>query len=232
MDWALDLPHGFLEPEAQLPTNDPNMDLLASPGKLQLTSTHADLNQSPGPTGSNLPLFEAPGVFVPGVGSADVTVKALFENVHVPNGSDHLMVYAGVNENLVLSAGIHQLDVYMVTKNLGVGDINTFTPPDSFSPGDNIEISLSRNSGIWSLSWKNLTDFSSGSVSGIAFPELNAHSDLYFGVLASNAGLTSQGVPESFTAQIDYFSVDVAPETTSFFAFSLAGIYCAFLRHR
>ena len=212
--------------------NDPNMDLSGIPGKLLLKSTHADLNQSPGPTGNNLPEFEGPGVFIAGVGSVDLTVKALFENVSVPSGNDHLMVYVGVNENLVVSAGIHQLDVYMISKNLGAGDINTFTSPNSFSPGDTIEISLSRSSGLWTLSWNNLTDASSGSLPGVAFPELNAQSDLYFGVLASNAGLNSQGAPQSFVAQIDYFSVNIAPEPTSLFAFSLAAFFCAFVRKR
>lgn len=215
-----------------LPTNDPNMDLLGIPGRLLLTSTHADTNQSPGPTGNNLPILEAPGAFVAGVGSADLAVKALFENAQVPNGNDHLMVYVGVNENLLISAGIHQLDVFMLSKNVGTGDQNSISNFNAFSPGDDIEITLSRTSSLWTLSWKNLTDASSGALPSISIPELDAHPDLYFGVLASNAGLNPQGSPESFVAQIDYFTVEVVPESTSALVFLLLISSVTFVRHR
>ena len=130
-----------------LPANDPNMDLLSVPGKLLLTSTHADINH-----GNNLPILEAPAVFVAGVGSSDLAVKATFENVSVPNGNDQLMVFAGVNENLVIRAGIHELNVYIVSRNSGTGDVNTFTAFNSFATGDDIEITLSRQSNLWRLS--------------------------------------------------------------------------------
>jgi hypothetical protein len=211
-----------------IPANDPNMNLLGVPGKLLLTSTHADTNQFPGPTGNNLEIFEGPGVFVAGVGSSDLSVKATFENVSVPNGGDHLMVYVGVNENLLISAGIHELNVYMLSRNSGTGDINTISGFNSFSTGDDIEVTLSRQAGLWTLSWNNLSTASSGSLPSVSFPAMDSQPDLYFGVLASNAGTT-----QSFVAQIDNFSVDVVPEPASGIVWaSTFSALCLFVRRR
>ncbi len=157
-----------------------------------------------------MPTFEAPGIVAPGIGSSDFVVKATFENVHVPNGGDHLMVYAGVNENLLISGGIHEKNVYMLSRNSGTGDDNIFSAYNSFTPGDNIAIALARHSGLWTLSWTNLTTATSGMLPTVAFPQMDGQSDLYFGILASNAG-----TPISFVAQIDQFSVDVVPEPTT-----------------
>jgi hypothetical protein len=209
-----------------LPANDPNMDLLGAPGKLLLTSTHADTNQFPGPTGNNLDIFEGPGVFVAGVRSSDVIVKATFENVSVPNGSDHLMVYAGVNANLLISAGIHELNVYMLSRNQGTGDVNTISTFNSFATGDDIEITLSRTSNLWTLTWSNLTTSTSGTLPSVSFPAMDGQDNLYFGVLASNAGtVPGTDVIQSFVAQIDDFSVTIVPEPTS--AFSCIGLIAA-----
>jgi hypothetical protein len=192
-----------------IPANDPNMTLAS--GKLFLTSTQADFNQVPGPTGNNLPNLEAPAVFVSGINSFDLAIKATFENVHLPNGSDQLQVYAGLNEDTILRAGLHQNGVYIFSQNTGTGDINTFTANNSFATGDNIEVILSRTAGIWALSWNNLTTSTSGSLAGFVLPWLNSSPDLYFGVVAANAG-----TPQSFTAQIDKFSVSIIPEASSF----------------
>jgi hypothetical protein len=194
-----------------LPANDPNMDLVTAPGKLRLTSTHADINQPPyGGTGNNLPILEAPGSYVPGIEDKDVVVKAIFEDVGVPNGSDQLLLYAGVNENRVIRAGIHAGNVFIISANNGAGDINTFGALNAFSTGDDIEVTLSRRSGLWSLSWNNLTTLGTGSLPGVSFPSLDAEPDLYFGVHAANAGSE-----QSFSAQIDDFSVTCVPEPST-----------------
>jgi hypothetical protein len=194
-----------------IPPNDPNMNLLAVPGKLLLTSTHADINQFPGPTGTNLPNLEAPGVFVPAVGAGDIFVSAVFENVHLPNGSDQLELYVGANENLVLRAGMHETNVYVFSENTGSGDQNTFTAAGAFTTGDDIEATISRQAGLWALSWNNVTTATSGALPAFSLPWLDAQPNLYFGVLASNAG-----TPTSFIGQINNFSVNVVPEPSTF----------------
>jgi hypothetical protein len=204
------------------------MDLLSVPGKLRVTSTHADINQSPGPTGNNLSILEAPGVYVPGIGTKDVMVKALFEDVNVINGSDQLTLYAGVNENKVVRAGIHQGNVYIMSPNNGAGDMNTFTDANAFSTGDDIEVTLSRQSGVWSLSWNNLTSGNTGSLAGVSLPWLDEEPNLYFGILAANAGNVPPGTSgvQSFVSQIDNFTVTCIPEPSGLLVagMSLAGL--------
>src|SRR5689334_9088832 len=60
-----------------IPWHDPNMDLSTSPGKLLLTSSHAAF---PNPFTVNLPILDAPSVFIPNLGPGDITIKAVFED--------------------------------------------------------------------------------------------------------------------------------------------------------
>ena len=101
-------------------TNDPNMDLLANPGSLLLTSTRADINQY---NTRNLHVLEAPGVFLSNVGTQDISISALFLNVVVPNASDQLELYVGVSSEKVLRAGVHDGEVFIFTENFGLGDV-------------------------------------------------------------------------------------------------------------
>ena len=99
---------------ASLPTNDPNMDLLSSPGRLLLTSTRADINQ--GNVSRNLATLEAPGVFLSSVGSSDISVSALFRSVSVPNPSDQLLLYVGVSSEKALRVGMHHSNIFILRR--------------------------------------------------------------------------------------------------------------------
>ena len=205
----------LLQTGSAIPINDPNLDLLTSPGHLLITSTKADINNG----GTNLAGLEMPGVFISGVGSADLSVSAVFENVHLPNGSDQLTVYAAADAHTIVRAGLHEQQVYIISPNNGGGDMNVFSPHNSWTPGDTIEVTLARQSGMWSLSWDNLTAASSGSLPAVSLPWLDSQPDLYFGILAANAGTNS-----SFIGQVDRFSVNVVPEPASVVVWGLLAL--------
>lgn len=189
-----------------IPANDPNLDLVSSPGKLLLTSVRSDFNHGNG-LGRNLDQLEAPGFFLPGVGSRDLAISAVFENVAVPNLSDQLLLYAAVDENTILRAGVHEGNVYHFTINMGAGDSTPLlSPPNSFATGDDIQLTLARTGGLWSISWLNLSDNKQG-VLGLSLPWLDASGDLYLGVHAANARSNT-----SFVAEIDRVTVNVVPE--------------------
>jgi hypothetical protein len=208
-----------------IPTNDPNMNLTSSPGKLLVTSTNADINQLqlPGPTGVNLPNLEVPGMFVAGVGTNDISITATFDDVYLLNASDQITLYAGADANTIVRAGMHQSNAYVFTQNTGSGDVNTFTGGNAFSTGDNIELTLSRQAGLWSLSWNNLTAATSGALPGFSLPWLDASPNLYVGVLVANAHSTT-----SFVATIDNFSVTVVPEPASVALFGVGAMVLFF----
>ena len=97
-----------------LPANDPNISLLANPGRLTIRSTHSDINN-----GVNLGDLEAPGFFLQGVAGQDFSISALFRDVHVPNGSDQLFLYVGGSASRVVRAGFHELNLYLIAENQG-----------------------------------------------------------------------------------------------------------------
>jgi hypothetical protein len=195
-----------------LPSSDPNMSLSTNPGRLTLQSTHADINQSYLPTGVNLGQLEAPGFFVPGVGAQDITVSALFRDVQVPNNSDQLFLYLGTSQNSVVRVGLHSGNRYAFVVNQGVVDTLPFISDfGAFASGDDVQLTFGRSGGQWQMTWQNLTTpAESGSSPFVSLPWLDAQSDLYVGVLASNAGTDI-----SFAAQIDTFSFVVVPEPSS-----------------
>lgn len=203
-----------------LPLNDSNMHLLTGSGLLILQSTHSDINHS-----ENLGQLEAPGFFLPGVAGQDVSISAVFRDVRVPNGSDQLNLYFGTSATSVVRAGFHELQVYLINEDQGAGDVRTFLSPfDSFTPGDDIQLTFGRTAGLWQLTWQNLTAPSaSGTSPSISIPWLDAASDLYAGVIASDAG-----TPTTFTAKID--SITVIPEP-SCAALLLTGIVFYLRRH-
>ncbi len=129
-------------------------------------------------------------------------------DVVLPNASDDIVFYVGTDANApMLRAGVHNGNTFVFTINLGVGhgDQNTWAPIDSFVPGDDIELNLSRVAGDWTFSWVNLSDSArNGSLPGQELPWLNSESDLYAGVIVMNGG-----TPNVFTAIIDNFTIDI-----------------------
>lgn len=192
-----------------LSANDPNMDLSANPGSLMLTSTYANINQT---STSNLGQLEAPGVYLPNVGNANIAVSASFENVNVPGPSDQLLLYIGSSATDVVRAGFHEKNVYLIVENQGSGDQRPFLSSfNAFTPGDDVILTFSRTNGLWSLAWNDLTNpAESGESPGISIPWLDSQQSLYAGVMAEDAGTTTP-----FVSQIDYFSASVAPEPST-----------------
>jgi len=184
-----------------LPHNDPNIKLQTGSGLLTLQSTRADINHR-----VNLGELEAPGFFLPSVAATDVSISALFRDVRVPNGSDQLMLYFGTSATNVLRAGVHQDYVYGCITNAGnVDDWVWSSAANSFTPGDNIMMTLSRTAGLWQLTWQNITTSTSGSSPTFSLPWLDASPDLYAGVLASSP---SSG---TFSGNIDSITVVPGP---------------------
>ncbi len=184
-----------------LPLHDPNMTLVPGSSLLTLESTRADINHR-----VNLGGLEAPGFFLPGVASQDVSISALFRDVRVPNGSDQLMLYFGTSATNVLRAGVHQQYVYGCITNAGTVDGWVWSSPlDSFTAGDDIMITLSRTGGLWQLTWQNTTTSTSGSSPTFSVPWLDASPDLYAGVIASSPTYGT------FTAKIDSITVVPGP---------------------
>ena len=207
-----------------IPPNDPNLDLLSAPGKLLLTSVRSDFNQGNG-LGRNLDALEAPGFFFPAVGNRDLSITAVFENVAVPNLSDQLFLYAAVDENTILRAGVHQSNAYHFTVNMGAGDSTPLAAPaNSFATGDDIQLTLSRTAGLWAVSWFNLSDNSQGTM-GLSLPWLDAPGDLYLGVHAANARTST-----SFVATIDRVIVNIVPEPATLMLAVVCGAILATTR--
>jgi len=184
-----------------LPHNDLNINLQTGSGLLMLQSTRADINHR-----VNLGELEAPGFFLPGVAAQDVRISALFRDVRVPNGSDQLMLYFGTSATNVLRAGVHQQYVYGCVTNAGNVDHWVWSSPaNSFTPGNDIMMTLTRTAGLWQLTWQNITTSTSGSSPTFSLPWLDASPDLYAGVIASSP---SSG---TFSGHIDSITVVPGP---------------------
>jgi hypothetical protein len=199
---------------AALPAQDPNMDLLSSPGHLLLTSTQADINQ----TGhSNLPQLEAPGLFLQNAGGKDLILSTRVLGISVPVSSDQVLLYAGDSATSVVRSGFHAGNRYYVIANQGSGDSILFdSGTGAFTTGDDVVLSFGRTNGLWSLSWQDTTNpHRSGSSPGMNIPFLTAKNDLYVGLIASNPSTAA------FTNSFDYFSAtgpaaSTVPEPSSF----------------
>lgn len=186
-----------------IPVNDPNMDLLGSPGRLRLTSADSDINGS-----RNLGILEAVGFLMPGIGTADFALQAKFDGVNVVNASDQLFLFAGISATQVVRAGFHDGNVYHITSNqAGADSIDFATGPGAFISDDDVVLTLARTAGLWTIAWDNL---SHPEMSGVSTPEvypwLDASPYLYLGVHAANARNRI-----SFTSEIDWIDVRVSP---------------------
>ena len=132
-----------------LPTPDTNLSLLEQPGYLTITSTHASIAES-----QTWPQLEAVGLHVPSVGSNDIAISARLTNVHLPNPSDHLGIYAGTASGLEAHATLHLAwygtgHQYLLSLSSLGGDIwgnpalSSGDPP-LFAEGDTIDLTLAR----------------------------------------------------------------------------------------
>jgi hypothetical protein len=215
-----------------LPTNDPNLDLSARPGFLQITASYSDINNG----GSNLGIAEAPGVFLHGIGTQDLAISTLVSGVNVLN-ANQFWLYVATPTNDTLRAGLHNggnfPDQYIFVENWSGTGFSDFIPFGSgtglWATGDDIVLTLSRTDGLWSLSWNNLNNPSlNGAFPGVSLPWLDSSPDLYVGVSAENP---SQGGFPRATFDIAYFTV-TTPSTTvpepSVFALFAAGVICLF----
>jgi hypothetical protein len=206
-------------------SNDANLSLSANPGQLSVTSNQGNLAQD-GPLPRNLPTLEAPGLFFPGVGNKDLIVTASFDNVNVPNASDQLLIYVGVNENKVVRAGFHDGEQYTFIDNSTGVDAGGGTAVGSFAPGDNIDLTLTRTAGLWSLAWVNLTTpANSGAIGPFSIPW--SENDLYIGIHAANALSAT-----TFVGIVDNFSVTIVPEPSAVSLCGIAGLALAAKRRK
>ena len=155
------------------PGDDPNMDLLTSPGRLLLTSTRSGISQG----GSNLDIMEAPGVFLEGIGDQDFSMSAQFHNIQTNQLSDVLVFYVGTSVNNNIIAGFHDPNQIIFGGHDGGGTFpfdKTLNGTQTFTPGDDILLTLSREQSEWSLAWENLTNPSAnGSQTEISIPWLD-----------------------------------------------------------
>lgn len=190
---------------ANLLENDSNLSLSTHPGRLAIRSTGANINNK------KVLELEAPGLFVANVKDKDISISALFRNVNVPSDSDQLMIYVGSSSDRVLRAGVHPKNLYMIVEFEGVSDEVKRGEPDAFAPGDDILISLNRNEGSWTFSWRNLTNpQANGELAPISTPLLDQEQNLYFGITAANASSTN-----SFLALLDSFTYSVRDRAPS-----------------
>ena len=196
-----------------IPRHDPNLDLQAMPGYLLFTSQRADINQQ-NPLGQNLDTLDAPGVLLTEMAGRDLRITARFDDVSVADAFDQLELYVGTDADNVLRGGMHQAAApndgqFVLAGNTGSGDFGfpLIGLPGSFATGDDIELSLSRIDGEWSMVWDNLTNpAANGHVEGIVVPWLDGEESLYVGLMHLDARNTTAQI-----AKVGYFCVELGP---------------------
>jgi VCBS repeat-containing protein len=207
---------------AAIPMNDSNVDLAASPGRLTITSARSDWFAGSSPY-YDPAIVEAPSILLQNVGAKDVEIRGGFRNVQLNDWSDQLGLVAGTSNNQNVKALMHMellwqygppgLRNYLLNSQIGPSSgANNFVYPDYgqtpgvtglFSNGDDIDLTLSRVAGKWSMSWNNLTSGNTGSSPLFDFPWLDGQ-DLYVGLSYENPRSTL-----SKTSEIENFSVTV-----------------------
>ncbi len=222
---------------ASLGEQDANLEL--GGGFLSITSTRSGLMEGWGRGEA-----EALGVFLPGVGTKDLRVEALFRDIQLHNSSDHLVLYVGTSSERHIHGGPHcayptRVPQWMVQSLCDEDAFTWTTPPASetdpakwakWSAGDDLRLTLSRTSRLWRLSWENLTNGAEGSSPWFSFPCLDSSQDLYAGVHYANPRSHSPN-----TSQMEYFSVHVVPEPSTLVLSGMGAIglvACAWRRRR
>jgi len=206
---------------ADYTANDANLDLSANSGFLTITSTRADLGTDPV---ADPDALEAYGLLLPNVGDQDVTIKALFRDIQVSgyHSSNQLTLYAGQSATQNIRAGIHYYhdhDYALWSRNPDDGVTHAWTTPSdaSWSDGDDVELTLSRQDGRWQLDWHNLTNDDSGTSDSFSLPWVDGNA-LYVGIHYANARSSTSrtSLVESFTVELgsNYHQVNLASGET------------------
>ena len=181
-----------------LAEEDSNIDIDLMTGQMLLTSTRSDIQHD-----LNLPTLENPALLLEDIGTDDFTVTVVVRDAHVPNLSDQFGIIVGSSVTETVRAGIHDSDVFWFSRNTGGSDNNWFSGANSFLPGDDLRIELSRTNQKWKMRWTNLTDPArNGSSSEFDIPWLDDENDLYVGLHVANARSD-----HSFVTRIDEFHV-------------------------
>jgi hypothetical protein len=132
--------------------NDPNLDLLANPGSLTITSAVADALPP-----QNFFQMETLGLKLSGIGTEDFSISAQFRDIGALNGQ--LMLYVGTDANNFVRAGFHpyhQADTAALIYGAvsGVQYPYFVGQPTGVLPGDDAILTFRRTRGLWQLSWE------------------------------------------------------------------------------
>jgi hypothetical protein len=204
---------------------DPNLDMAAHPGYLTITSAPGFLAEGIGLEG-----LEAYGLHMRNVGENDITVQAKFRGINLATQSDHLGLYVGTSSSQYVRAALH----YETTQNAGhqyllssKGSVhptgydewvNSTVPPEIYSNGDEIRLTLSRTSGNWWMSWADVTNGTTGTSPLFTIADVSGMQDLYVGITYASPRGSSQ------TSEVEYFSVSTVPEPSTFVMFAVGAI--------
>jgi len=191
---------------------NPNFDLLAQSGFLQVRSTRSNLEVSGG--GSHLnPSAVTPALYITGVSGKDLTISVLIKDIHVTLESDQFVLFAAASIGKQLRGGCHVWSSganprqYTLSSNRGGWDGKEwFGPTGAFAEGDKVRLSLSRTGGSWGLAWNNYSQGTQGKSPSFSFPWLDTEPNLYCGIWYANP---TNDNPK--TSRIESFSVSVGP---------------------
>jgi hypothetical protein len=173
---------------AALPARDPNLRLRSDNKALELTTTRSDLNtQEHMPTGEYIGFRLADLGFT---GTEDFEVSATIPNIPGLRVVGQFGLYAGTSSDANIRGGLirrpapdsyHQ---FLVNNCMGIDDdINEI---GLITTGDDLRLTLRRQSGRYSLIVDNLTRNSSSALE-IAHPAfLDAEKDMYAGLFGAN----------------------------------------------
>jgi hypothetical protein len=174
----------------QLPVNDPNLHLNTATGHLELTTTRSDLNGQ-----QQLALGEYLGIRLSDLGftgNEDFRVSATIPNSPELRGYGQFGLYVGTRSDRVIRGGLLRWmgvdpgeSTQFLVNNTGGHDTDLHKV-GLLSPGTDLELTLQRTDGQYSLSVKNLSEGSMSTLT-IRHPAyLDGESDLRVGIFGAN----------------------------------------------
>jgi ferric-dicitrate binding protein FerR (iron transport regulator) len=174
-----------------LPANDPNLQLDMARGLLELTTTRSDINWR----GVNLPQGEYLGVRLSSAGftgKEDFAVTAKIPNMPALENFSQFGLYAGTRSNRNIRGGLIKwgtkdpgYNTQFLVNNEGGRDTDLYRV-GLLSPGTDLQLTLRRTGGKYSLTVENLTH---GGASTLAIPNtefLDSETDLFVGLFGAN----------------------------------------------